>query len=1252
MPATAPMPATAQGRDRAVAGIADPGEDVRRGRHHRCRLQPRCRLQSQGWDRSVAGIADPGEVVALPAGTWEAKQSTKIFLKKVLTRFRCFFYKRRRTLKNSSSCPMKKQIAPGIRAHLIRSAFYVVLLLAVCVIPFALAQRNSNRHPRARSPQTAGHGGSNASYALAANAASGAGALSLAPANASQVVVLYDQYDSPANSTTLSATLADAFTFSGDLADDFVVPDGETWSITSIDADGAYSNGSEPATDWNVFIYADNGGLPGQQVYSALNVPATQLGTTFTINLQPSAVLASGRYWLEVQANMLQGRWGWTDRIVQSGNTAASQNSGGAWGVCATWTRKIACIPTAAGPDQVFRIRGINGVVSGCASYTLTPTPSPAAFVEATNDIGVNCDDCATPLPLPFPVQLYDQTFNTINIVSNGYASFGTPNVDGADISCPPPFGISGTTYVLAPFWTDQSTDNTPPGNPGCQDFTQSGCGVFTETTGTAPNRVFYIEWRSVYFASPNDSVNYEIALYESGNPPFQFIYGTIHPPSAGNNSDLVIGVKKDETTNTLFGCAVAAQTPLPVSTGDTITGVCVPATPTPTPTPTPPPPTATPTPTPPTPTPTPTPPPPTATPTPTPPTPTPTPTPPPPTATPTPTPPTPTPTPTPPPPTPTPTPTPPPPTATPTPPPTATPTPTPPTPTPTATPPTPTPTPTVTPCPYTFTVSSDAIVPGVTDTGNHCDDCATAVPLPFTVQFYDQTFNAVNVDSDGTLQFVSNTSLFTNACLPSASYNFAVFPHWDDLRTDTGSGCSAYPGGTCGIYTTVEGSAPNRVFDIEWRAVFFSPNSNRANFEVRLFESDNHFEIVYGEVAGGGAGATVGVQRDTGSLFTQFECNTGGLKPGLALIAGCGGITPTPTPTATATPSVTPTATATPTSTPPPPTPTPTATATVTVTPTVTPTPTSTATPTATPTCPPTIWTPDPGSLPAPVPDNNPAGVNLPFTVSGLSGNLVSVRVQNMTWNPQHTWGGDIIVRLTAPGGSPTATIHQRRGQTTCGTGFGSSADLVGPYSFGDAFPDTPNFHTVAGDPVPAGDYRATQCVTTPGELVALDTIFGGPVSSGSGKAGDRGLEVFRGLPPEAANGTWILNVSDNAAGDTGTVSGVELRLETDVCPSPTPTPSVTPTVTPTPTVTVTPTPTVTVTPTPTPTPTATVTVTPTPTVTVTPTPTPTATVTPTVTPTATPTVTPSVTPTATPRHTPTPRPRGTPRPRPRPRL
>jgi N-acetylneuraminic acid mutarotase len=53
------------------------------------------------------------------------------------------------TTKNGAPHPdhkcssMKKQINPTIKAHLIRSAFYVILLLAVCVIPFALAQRNT-----------------------------------------------------------------------------------------------------------------------------------------------------------------------------------------------------------------------------------------------------------------------------------------------------------------------------------------------------------------------------------------------------------------------------------------------------------------------------------------------------------------------------------------------------------------------------------------------------------------------------------------------------------------------------------------------------------------------------------------------------------------------------------------------------------------------------------------------------------------------------------------------------------------------------------------------------------------------------------------------------------------------------------------------------------------------------------------------------------------------------------------------------
>src|SRR6266480_6569817 len=40
---------------------------------------------------------------------------------------------------------MKKQINPTIKGHLFGSAFYLLLLLAVCVIPFALGQRTTTK---------------------------------------------------------------------------------------------------------------------------------------------------------------------------------------------------------------------------------------------------------------------------------------------------------------------------------------------------------------------------------------------------------------------------------------------------------------------------------------------------------------------------------------------------------------------------------------------------------------------------------------------------------------------------------------------------------------------------------------------------------------------------------------------------------------------------------------------------------------------------------------------------------------------------------------------------------------------------------------------------------------------------------------------------------------------------------------------------------------------------------------------------
>ncbi|HUS15168.1 MAG TPA: SBBP repeat-containing protein, partial [Chloroflexia bacterium] len=199
-------------------------------------------------------------------------------------------------------------------------------------------------------------------------------------------------------------------------------------------------------------------------------------------------------------------------------------------------------------------------------------------------------------------------------------------------------------------------------------------------------------------------------------------------------------------------------------------------------------------------------------------------------------------------------------------------------------------------------------IVPGTTFLPNStCNDCTAPLVLPFPVQFYDQTFTQARASSNGNLQFTSDNSLPFNSCLPNGTYNNVIYGYWDDLFLD----CSGFG---CGIYTSISGSAPNRIFNIEWRAHRNEPPVVNVRFEIRLYENANgRFDIVYGQLDNPGDTATVGVQRDTGSHATQYACNTGVLSQGLQLsftLPPCNA-TPTPggnTPTATATPQATPT--------------------------------------------------------------------------------------------------------------------------------------------------------------------------------------------------------------------------------------------------------------------------------------------------------------------------------------------------------
>jgi hypothetical protein len=85
------------------------------------------------------------------------------------------------------------------------------------------------------------------------------------------------------------------------------------------------------------------------------------------------------------------------------------------------------------------------------------------------------------------------------------------------------------------------------------------GCGIFTQTVGSAPNRQFLIRWLANYFNSPPGpaQVEFEVVLTEGSNT-LSVIYGM----SGDNGLTAVSGIQQDLNTFTSFSCNEPVLTP------------------------------------------------------------------------------------------------------------------------------------------------------------------------------------------------------------------------------------------------------------------------------------------------------------------------------------------------------------------------------------------------------------------------------------------------------------------------------------------------------------------------------------------------------------------------------------------------------------------------------------------------------------------------------------------------------------------
>jgi subtilisin-like proprotein convertase family protein len=169
--------------------------------------------------------------------------------------------------------------------------------------------------------------------------------------------------------------------------------------------------------------------------------------------------------------------------------------------------------------------------------------------------------------------------------------------------------------------------------------------------------------------------------------------------------------------------------------------------------------------------------------------------------------------------------------------------------------------------------------------------------------------------------------------------------------------------------------------------------------------------------------------------------------------------------------------------------------------------------------------------STPIPIVDNTPAGTSGTITVSGVPANATITGIRT-TINGTHTWLGDVVMVLKAPGTLGTLNLDYYLNNTGAGptTNFvNTTFSSASTTAIGTASPFTGVFRA-------DGVLVPTAPVSGPaGPTGMLPTVSSYAALIGAINAGGAG----------AANGTYTLGVADNFGGDFGTVSSWSIAID-----------------------------------------------------------------------------------------------------------
>jgi hypothetical protein len=134
--------------------------------------------------------------------------------------------------------------------------------------------------------------------------------------------------------------------------------------------------------------------------------------------------------------------------------------------------------------------------------------------ISSTGTLYTLNDDDEAALTLPFPLLYQGQIYTDATLGNNGAVVLGTQSAQ---------IGFSNTALSTAvpvgfyPFWDDMGT---------------AGPGIWTQTIGVAPNRLYVIQWNKERLGAAGNPLNFEIIVEEATNEIY-FVYDDVITGSA-----------------------------------------------------------------------------------------------------------------------------------------------------------------------------------------------------------------------------------------------------------------------------------------------------------------------------------------------------------------------------------------------------------------------------------------------------------------------------------------------------------------------------------------------------------------------------------------------------------------------------------------------------------------------------------------------------------------------------------------------